>query len=137
MNGKYDDIIGLSRPVSLRHSPMSLENRAAQFSPFAALTGYEAAIQETARLTDNLVELGEDRKAEIDTKLQLLSASLGEEPEVSITSFVPDKKKSGGSYVKTIGRLRRIDGYENSLILTDGSRIKIDTVMDIESPLFI
>ena len=132
----YDDIIDLPRPVSKTRAQMSMLDRAAQFSPFAALTGYEAAIQETARLTDAQIEMEEDRKAELDRKLSVLAEKLAQQPEVTITYFLPDEKKDGGAYVTISGGIKRIDGVEQMILLTNGTKIPIMHVMELESSMF-
>ena len=132
----YDDIIDLPRPVSKTRAQMSMLDRAAQFSPFAALMGYEAAIQETARLTDAQIEMEEDRKAELDRKLSVLAEKLAQQPEVTITYFLPDEKKDGGAYVTISGGIKRIDGVEQMILLTNGTKIPIMHVMELESSVF-
>lgn len=134
--GPYDDIISLPHHVSSTRPQMPRENRAAQFSPFAALTGYEAAIKETARLTDRRIELGENEIAELDMKLGMLTDAIDKRPEITITYFQPDTKKDGGEYVTTTGRLKRIDDVERSMILTNGDKISIADILDIECELF-
>lgn len=114
---RYDDIINLPHPTSANHPRMSLYDRAAQFSPFAALTGHDAAIKETARLTEQKIELSEDTISRLNEKLQIVADHL--ETEVTITYFVPDERKSGGAYVSYTGIVRRIDDYEHTLIMTD------------------
>ena len=136
MSGNYDDIINLPHHVSTTRPQMSMLDRAAQFSPFAALTGYDAAIKETGRLTDEKIELDEDRKAALDMKQANLIEMIDEQPEISITYFLPDTKKSGGAYVTVTGNLKRFDEYERLLILTDGKKIPMDDIADIESDLF-
>lgn len=133
--GKYDKIIDLPRHVSYRHPPMSMVNRAAQFSPFAALSGYEDAVIETARLTDVKIELTEDSRAELDRKQQRLMELTAEHPEVTVTFFVPDKKKNGGSYQTITARFKGIDSVECVLRLTDGSRIALDNILDLRSEM--
>ena len=114
MNGKYDDMIHLPHHTSSRHPRMSMADRAAQFSPFAALTGHGAAISETARLTDRQIELSEDAKALLDQKQSLLTERLAEHPEVAVTWFRADSQKEGGRYEVAQGRLRQIDTYARS-----------------------
>ena len=111
-------------------------DRAAQFSPFAALTGYDAAIKETGRLTDEKIELGEEAKAALDRKQAYLMEMIDEQPEISITYFLPDARKSGGAYVTITGNLKRFDEYERLLILTDSRKIPMDDIADIECDLF-
>ena len=122
---RYDDIIDLPRPVSAAHRPMPRADRAAQFSPFAALTGHGAAISETARLTDRQIELSEDAKALLDQKQSLLTERLAEHPEVAVTWFRADSQKEGGRYEVAQGRLRKIDAYARCLVLEDGSEISL------------
>lgn len=132
----YEDIINLPHHVSRTRPQMSMLDRAAQFSPFAALTGYDAAIKETGRLTDEKIELDEDTKAALDMKQAYLVEVIDEQPEISITYFLPDTKKSGGEYVTVTGNLKRFDEYERLLILTDGKKIPMDDIADIECDLF-
>ena len=132
----YEDIINLPHHVSKTRPQMSMLDRAAQFSPFAALTGYDAAIKETGRLTDEKIELGEEAKAALDRKQAYLMEMIGEQPEISITYFLPDARKSGGAYVTITGNLKRFDEYERLLILTDGRKIPMDDIADIECDLF-
>ena len=133
---KYSDIIHLPRPVSEKHPRMPMLDRAAQFSPFAALTGYEEAIYETGRLTEEKTELGEEEKAILDRKQRLLLEKLYERPALTVTFFVPDEKKSGGRYVTKTGNLKRIDLIQRWMLLTDGTKIPLEDVMSIESKLF-
>ena len=129
---RYDDIISLPHPSSVKHPRMSRENRAAQFSPFAALTGYEALVEETGRLTESRAELDEQRKAVLDGILRQLYENIDSEPEVRLEYFVPDMLKYGGEYVRRTGRLRRIDPVEQSVLFTDGQKISIYDIRDIE-----
>lgn len=133
---RYDDIIDLPHPVSVAHPRMAMIDRAAQFSPFAALTGYDAAIQETARLTSEKIELDEDSRAALDTKQQLLLDRIGEHPEVTITYFLPDEKKAGGVYVTVTGNIKKIDAYARSIVMVDGTIIPLDDILEMESELF-
>ena len=133
---RYDDIIDLPCPTSAKHPRMSVENRAAQFSPFAALTGYDAAVSETARLTQERTELDEQGKALLDEMLKLLKDAVSTEPQVNIIYFQPDLRKYGGEYLSHSGSLRRIDPTEGSLLFADGFKVAIDDVYDIDSPLF-
>lgn len=126
---EYDDIIDLPRPKS-KHEPMPMSDRAAQFSPFAALTGYGDAIDETARLTDHRIELSEEERAELDYKQQYLATL--DAPTVTVTYFVPDERKSGGAYVTHTGVLKRIDELERMMLFMDGTRVELDDVMGIE-----
>ena len=126
---EYDDIIDLPRPKS-KHEPMPMSDRAAQFSPFAALTGYGDAIDETARLTDARIELSEEERAELDYKQQYLATL--DAPAVTVTYFVPDERKSGGAYVTHTGVLKRVDEVERMVVFKDGLRVPLDEVMDIK-----
>ena len=134
--GEYDDIIGLPHHVSSTRPHMPMLDRAAQFQPFRALTGYEDAVQETARYTDEKVELTEDEKALLDMELQRLSDDIANRPQVTLTCFRPDKRKSGGAYVTKSGNLKKIDEFERLMMLMDGTKIPLDNVADIESELF-
>lgn len=136
MTGEYDDIINLPRHVSTKHPQMSTINRAAQFSPFAALTGYETAIKETARLTDERVELDEYTKEILNDRLQRLSEQLKENPEIEITYFRPDEKKKGGVYITIIGVAKKIDIYKRLVTMKDGTVIPIDEIISIEGRIF-
>ena len=127
----YDDIIHLQRPLSKKHPPMPMAKRAAQFLPFAALTGFEGEIAEAARLTEESRSLGEDALVALDEQLSLLRQRMGEQPAVSVVRFVPDERKAGGRYETVTGRLRRLDEANRVLILTDGSRIDLDTIAEL------
>lgn len=129
MSGKYDDIINLPHPTSARHSRMPIRDRAAQFSPFAALVGHGAAIEETARLTDQKVELTEDEKVVLDEKLRLL---LGTDGEARFTWFLPDEKKDGGAYVTVVEKVKKIDTLEGCVVFNDGLKIPIEDILEIE-----
>lgn len=129
---RYDDIITLAHPVSSVHPQMSRADRAAQFSPFAALTGYEEAIAETGRITDARVELEEDARSLLDEKLRQIQERIEELPEVSVTCFLPDGQKDGGSYATVRNRVRKIDPYERVMIMQDKSRIPLDEIVEIE-----
>lgn len=135
-NHQYDDIIDLPHHVSVTRPRMSMIDRAAQFSPFAALTGYDAAIKETGRLTNERIELTEDSRAVLDRKQQLLLDNLADHPEASVTYFVPDERKSGGAYVTVTGIVKKVDDYQRLLLLTDGTKIPLDEILDMESELF-
>lgn len=129
---EYDDIIHLPHHVSRIHPRMSMEDRAAQFSPFAALTGYEAAVKETARLTDDREELDEDEKTRLNAQLQKISARLQEQPEVMVTYFAPDERKTGGARQTYRGRLRKIDRNRKMLIMVDQTELPIENLLNIE-----
>lgn len=129
----YDDIIGLPHHTSIKHPSMPMSDRAAQFSPFAALAGYDAAINETARLTDKKVELSEDAREALDRTMQLIMASQQFLPTVSITYFVPDSLKDGGSYRTLTGQIKRLDDVARIIIMCDGNVIPLDDVYAILS----
>ena len=129
--GKYEDIINLPHHVSKTHPQMPLYDRAAQFSPFAALTGYEDAIRETARLTNNWVQLSEDKKQELDEKFQLLMADREKTESVTITFFQPDERKEGGSYRTVTGQIRKIDMYKRKVFLKNGMEIELEKIVEI------
>ena len=131
MSGNYDDIIALPHPEPRTHPRMSLHDRAAQFSPFAALTGHSAAIAETGRLTDSRITLDESEMARVDAALQRLQELLPSRPTASITYFVPDERKAGGSYQTVTGTVRRIDTVNGVLLLTDRREIPIADIFDI------
>lgn len=132
MNGIYDDIKHLTRPQYDDLPPMSMHDRAAQFSPFAALVGYDDAVAETARLVGDRIELTEDEINELNTTLNRLLDSLDEQPKISVTYFVPDERKSGGSYVEKVGAVRIFDSYSQELVFKDKSRINIQDIIIIE-----
>ena len=134
MNGthEYDDIINLPHHVSTRHPQMSMYDRAAQFSPFAALTGHDAAIKETERLTEDWVELDEDSKELLDEKLHMIREHLDERPEVTFTYFEPDERKQGGAYRTITGKVKKIDEYEHRILLEDGTVLIMEHLFSIE-----
>lgn len=127
----YDDIINRPRHISSHHPPMSLKNRAAQFAPFAALTGHKEAIGETERLTEEKKILDENQKEILNLKLLDILNKIREQPQVTLTYFVADEKKKGGRYITITNHLYKIDEYENLLIFTDGLRVHIDDIYDI------
>jgi hypothetical protein len=136
MTKTYDDIIHLPHHVSTTRPHMSAIDRAAQFSPFAALTGYDAAIKETARLTDERIELDEYRKDILSDKLQIIADRIKEHLEIAITYFQPDEKKNGGTYVTAIGTVKKIDEYERIVVMMDSTTIPIDEIISIEGQIF-
>lgn len=136
MNDSYDDIIHLPRPVSRTHPPMSRHDRAAQFSPFAALTGYGDAVRETQRQTAPRQELDEYEKEELDWKLAVLMENLSGQPQVLVTYFVPDERKSGGRYVTRTCVIQKVLSFERVLITGDGSSIPIDDITALDCDLF-
>ena len=135
-SSKYKDIIDLHHHQSLRRPRMAMIDRAAQFSPFVALTGHNDAIIETSRLTDRKIELDEGTKSIINEKIQMISDFLFEKPTVTFTHFEPDIKKEGGTYLNTTGTVKKIDEFKREIILTDGRIILIEHIYDIESDLF-
>lgn len=128
----YQDIIHLPHFTSRNHPRMSMEARAAQFSPFAALTGYDAAAKETARLTGRRLELDEDEKQKISDRLNQIVAHLAQSPSVEITYFVPDKRKAGGEYHTVTGSVKKLDAFQRILTLSDGQKIPIDEIAHID-----
>lgn len=132
----YDDIINLPHPTSEVHPRMSRYDRAAQFSPFAALTGYDEAVKETERLTDRKIKLSEYQADILSERIHILIDCLDEEPEVSITYFVADKKKSGGSYVTVNGIVKKVDLYERLLTTMNGQKIPMDDILSIKGGIF-
>lgn len=138
MAGKfpYEDIVNLPPHISKKHPQPSMMDRAARFAPFAAITGYEEMVVEEARVTEERIDLDEGALALLNEKLNMIQEFLDEEPEVTITYFEPDKKKSGGTYVSITGVVKRIDEYEHLVILTDGKKILIEDIYAIESDLF-
>lgn len=131
MNGPYDDIIDLPHPTSKKHPRMSMEERAAQFAPFAALTGFGGVIRETGRLTDRRVELGESDRAELERTLNFLDSQEEEHPAVQVAYFLPDARKEGGAYVTVTGRLKRIDQTKGMLLLQEGTQIPIRDIRSV------
>lgn len=136
MSQNYDDIINLPYPFSSRYPKMSMIDRAAQFSPFAALTGYDAVIQETARLTDAQVHLEEDAIHALNEKILLLTEILPQQPQVTITYFRRDDLKSGGSYRTTSGKVIKIDAQNCQITLERGTSIPFENLYDIQSDVF-
>lgn len=132
---KYADIIHLSRPKS-KHPSMSLNNRSCQFAPFSALTGYEEKIKETARIISSKIDLEEDAKIKLNDKLDWLKENITKNPEVTITYFVADKKKRGGSYQKVTGIIRRIDEVGKCLVFMDKTKVFLDDIIDIKSDVY-
>jgi hypothetical protein len=136
MTNPYDDILNLPHPVSTTRPRMNRADRAAQFMPFAALTGYEAAIQETARQTGERILLDESMKERLQERLLFLADQLASHPEIVLTCFRPDAKKAGGVYVAIRGRVKKLDDYHKSIILTDGMEIFMDDILALEGELF-
>ena len=132
----YEDIVNLPPHISKRHPQPSMMDRAARFAPFAAITGYEEMVLEEARVTEERIDLDEGALALLNEKLNMIQEFLDEEPEVTITYFEPDKKKSGGAYVSATGTVKRIDEYEHIVLMNDGKKIYIESIYAIESDLF-
>lgn len=128
----YRDIIDHPHHVSRKRPQMSMHDRAAQFSPFAALTGFDAAVAEEGRVTDRRIDLEEDERQRLNESIQILAEHIEEQPEVSITYFMPDERKEGGAYVKESGVLKKIDEYEHMLVMADGTKIPIREIIEID-----
>ena len=128
---KYREIIGLPHHVSKTRPQMPMSDRAAQFAPFAALTGYDSAIKETGRLTGERIELDEEALTALDRKYQLLIEALDDAPEVTIIYFRPDERKAGGQYVSATGTVKKVDTFGRRILLQDGTRIPLDSVFDL------
>lgn len=128
---RYDDVINRQHPTSKKHPRMSNMNRAAQFAPFAALTGYEESIEETARLTDRRIELSEDDIEELNAKLNFIQEHIKERPEVTVTYFQPDERKEGGAYITVTGKVRRIDKFNQIIIFENSMEITMEKVFNI------
>lgn len=133
---RYDDMLDMPHHVSPTRPRMSLHDRAAQFAPFAALTGFGAAITEADRMPERRVELGEAETAELAEKLRILEARQSEHPQISLTRFIPDARKEGGRYETAEGRLRHIRPVEYTLAFTDGRVFDIDDIINIDGALF-
>ena len=136
MKGPYDDILHLPHYVSAKRKPMSMLNRAAQFSPFAALTGYDAAIQETGRLTDRQIHMDTDAEAMLDEKLRLLWENRQEKPQITVTYFVPDERKCGGCYENRTARVKKVDIHHQIMLLEDDTVVNFGRVRDIQGEIF-
>lgn len=134
--GNYDDIISLPHHESAKHPRMPALDRAAQFMPFAALTGHNAAVMETERLTDTKMELDEMKKEELNEHLQFIKEQLLQKPQISITYFLPDTKKNGGAYLTITGTVRKIEETRHQVIMENGTAIPMDDIYEIESTLF-
>ena len=132
MAGKYDDIIHLPRPVFQRHARMTIQDRAAQFAPFAALTGYDDVIEEIGRLTDRRIDLDEGEIARLNEALNSIQERLADRPRVRLICFQADSRKAGGAYRTVIGRVKKLDEHEKNLLLEDGSIIPLEQIFDIE-----
>ena len=133
---KYQDILYHARPVSKVHPPMSKSNRAAQFSPFAALTGYDDAVRETARQTNQKIELLDEQVSILNEKILFLIEKIKDNLEITITYFIPDKKKEGGAYTTVKGIVKKIDEYNKLIIMNDGREIMMDSRFDLQGDVF-
>ena len=127
---KYEDIVNMPHSVSSKHAPMSMVDRGAQFSPFAALTGYDATVQEAGRLTQAGIVLAEDSICQLDAQLRQLASQ--ERPLAAITWFSPDSKKEGGCYQNTVGNVLKIDTYNRTVVMEDGTQIPLDSICHID-----
>lgn len=136
MKNVYDDIINLPHHVSATRPHMAVSDRAAQFSPFAALTGYDSAIKETARLTDERIKLDEYVKDALSDRLQIIADRIKEHPEIAITYFQPDVKKNGGAYVTVTSSVKKIDEYKRVVIMSDDTAIPIDEIISMDGQIF-
>ncbi len=134
---KYDDIINLEHHISKKHKQMTIENRSAQFAPFAALTGFEELVKETARKTEDRVEIDEELKYILDEKISIIQNQIKNNPKVTITYFIPDNKKKGGKYQTITECVKKIDKYNKIIILTDGTNIPIKEITDITGKIFM
>lgn len=136
MKRNYDDIINLEHHVSQKHPQMSLDARAAQFAPFAALTGFDEQLKEAERLTNERKFINEDLREKLDNKLQIIQKQISVKPTITVTYFVHDLRKQGGSYRTVIGKVKKIDKYKNVVILENKTEIPIAEIIDINSNLF-
>ena len=132
----YEDIVNLPRHISKVHPQATMADRAARFSPFAAISGYEDMVKEAARVTEERIDITDATKELLNEKLNMIVEFLDEEPEVTITYFEPDKKKDGGAYISITGTVKRIDEYERIVLMSDDKKIRIDEIYALESDLF-
>ena len=136
MNNRYNEIINLPHHVSKTRPQMPMSDRAAQFAPFAALTGYDAAIKETGRLTDEKIEMDEEALNILNMKFQILVDSLDDEPEVTFTYFKPDERKAGGAYLGVTGTVKKVDDFERLIVMQNGTKMPMDDILNIEGEIF-
>ena len=136
MNNRYNEIINLPHHVSKTRPQMPMSDRAAQFAPFAALTGYDAAIKETGRLTDEKTEMDEEALNILNMKFQILVDSLDDEPEVTFTYFKPDERKAGGAYIEVTGTVKKVDDFERLIVMQNGTKMPMDDILNIEGEIF-
>ena len=132
----YEDIINLPHHISPTRQQMPMSDRAAQFSPFAALTGYDAAIKETGRLTDTKIELDDEELHNLNLKFQLLVEFLEDAPEVAITYFKADERKAGGAYLEATGIVKKLDDFKRRITMQNGTKIPMDDVLSIDGEMF-
>ena len=130
--GKYDDILNMPHHVSSTRPHMSMHDRAAQFSPFATLVGYDDAVKETSRLTNEKLELTADKITDLNQKIAFLIENADERPEITIEYFIPDEKKTGGKYVTLSGNFRRIDEYNQNMVFVSGEEIPLNDIFEIK-----
>jgi len=133
MNSKYEDIINLPHHVSTKHPQMSMESRAAQFAPFAALTGYDEQIKETTRKTDRKIEIDDELRELLNKKLNILNENISTKPYIKVIYFVKDQRKTGGTYCEKKGNIRKIDIPNELIIFDDKTKIKLTDILDIDS----
>lgn len=131
----YEDMLELPHPVSKMHPQMPRRDRAAQFAPFAALTGYEEAVREAARITEEKMILDEDSKVQLDWKLRCLQEKVEEKPVITVTYFMKDERKKGGKYVTVTGVLKKIDSYTHQFVLENGEEIPVEDVVSLDMPM--
>ena len=136
MNNRYNEIINLPHHVSKTRPQMPMSDRAAQFAPFAALTGYDAAIKETGRLTDEKIEMDEEALNILNMKFQILVDSLDDEPEVTFTYFKPDERKAGGAYIEVTGTVKKVDDFERLIVMQNGTKMPMVDILNIEGEIF-
>ena len=136
MRDQYEDIINLPHHVSKTRPQMSMIDRAAQFSPFAALTGYDAANKETGRLNDEKIEMDEEALNILNMKFQLLVDRLADEPEITFTYFKPDERKAGGAYIDVTGKVKKVDDFERLIVMQNGTKMPMDDILNIEGEIF-
>lgn len=136
MNNRYNEIINLPHHVSKTRPQMPMSDRAAQFAPFAALTGYDSAIKETGRLTDEKIEMDEEALNILNMKFQILVDSLDDEPEVTFTYFKPDERKAGGAYLEVTDTVKKVDDFERLIVMQNGTKMPMDDILNIEGEIF-
>ena len=136
MNNRYNEIINLPHHVSKTRPQMPMSDRAAQFAPFAALTGYDSAIKETGRLTDEKIEMDEEALNILNMKFQILVDRLDDEPEVTFTYFKPDERKAGGAYLEVTGTVKKVDDFERLIVMQNGTKMPMDDILNIEGEIF-